>query len=255
MKNQFRRSAIMHGRNVLKNIGSALLPIGAALATIAATPAAQAAEVTYNVTQVYNQVVYDISHPDADTIFTGTLVWDHDLAQPVSLTGSLTQAMVTAMEMTSSVSLGNMLSAVYDDTLGGVLVSSFMLDNTDVFSNSGGVAGVNGFATGGTKEITDNNNAYVTVFVSSTNPEAPLTDAQTKALAYGDCTPGSLMGTGSPKTCMTGWLKLDGTAGGTMMGTAPISQTITAVPEPGSWTMLMAGLGMMGFMIRRRRAS
>ncbi|PIV71592.1 MAG: PEP-CTERM sorting domain-containing protein, partial [Rhodocyclales bacterium CG17_big_fil_post_rev_8_21_14_2_50_68_7] len=31
--------------------------------------------------------------------------------------------------------------------------------------------------------------------------------------------------------------------------------TITAVPEPGSWTMLMAGLGMMGFMIRRRRAS
>lgn len=30
--------------------------------------------------------------------------------------------------------------------------------------------------------------------------------------------------------------------------------TVTAVPEPETWAMLMAGLGMVGFMAKRRRA-
>ncbi|GAB4439762.1 MAG: hypothetical protein OHK0026_05690 [Rhodocyclaceae bacterium] len=222
------------------------MAIGTALAMMGGAPAARAHELTYNVTQTYNQVVYDASG-GWDTVFTGSFVFDETTMDVTGLTGSLSQAMMAAMGMPASVPLTFQLSSVYDPTLGGLLVSVFHQNSTDVFQGGG-------FATGGTKEF-GNQNAYVTVFVNTTDPTLPLTEAQTRAMAYGDCTDGSLMGTSSPKTCMTGWLKPDGTAGGTMMGTAPISQTITAVPEPGSYAMLLAGLGLTGFVALRRRAA
>ncbi|MDP2265422.1 MAG: hypothetical protein Q8J70_02610, partial [Thiobacillus sp.] len=114
---------------------------------------AQAVVTTYNVTQMYNQVTYDASHPDWDTIFTGTFSFD-SLSQTVSgLTGSLSQAM---SGNTTFRQLGNQLSSVYDAALGGLLVTTFFQNSTDVFRGGG-------FATGGTYTY-GNQNAYATIF-------------------------------------------------------------------------------------------
>ncbi len=210
---------------------------------------AHAVVTTYNVTQTYNQVVYDVSNPTWDTIFTGTFSFDSDTQTVSGLTGSLSQAMTGN---TASVPLTYQLSSVYDAALGGVLVSVFHLDSTDVFQGGG-------FATGGTKEYNNAlQNAYVTIFVNTADPAAALTQPQINMLAYGDCTDGSLMGMGmGAKTCMTGWVKDTAgvlSAGGTMQGTYPVSQTIAAVPEPETYGMLLAGLGLVGFAVRRRAA-
>ncbi len=230
-----------------------------ALSVACGMPVAQAHEVTYNVTQIYDQVVYngggmggmggmDMNHPTWDTIFTGSFDFDEHTHTISNLTGSLSQAMTGNTVFRQ---LTYQKSSVYDAGLGGWLVSSFYQDSTDVFQGGG-------FATGGIKEI-GNQNAYVTIFVNPDNPLAALSQAQINKLAYGDCTTGSLMGMGmGAKTCMTGWVKdTNGVLGpgGTMQGTYPVTQTITAVPEPETYAMLMAGLGLMGFIARRRRTS
>jgi len=211
--------------------------------TLAASPA-NAATVTYSVTQNYNQVVYDSTHPDWDTIFTGTFGYD-DITHTVSgLKGSLTQAMsgnTTSRELTFQ------LASVHDSGLGGWLVSAFYQNSTDVFSGGG-------FATGG-KNTFGNQNAYVTIFVSDIDPLAALTQAQINKLAYADCTSGGLM---MGKVCMTGWVKDSGGIpgpGGTMKGTYPVTQTISAVPEPESYAMTLAGLALMAAVSRRRRSA
>ncbi len=200
-------------------------------------------EVTYSVTQMYNQVVYDVSNPTWDTIFIGTFDFNEHTGEVTNLAGSLSQAMTGN---TAFRSLDYQLSSVYDATLGGLLVSVFHQNTTDVFQGGG-------FVTGGMKEY-GNQNAYATIFVNTVDPTAALTTDQVAKLAYGDCTTGSLMGMGTgAKTCMTGWV---GTAadlsGGTMQGTFPITQTIAAVPEADTYAMLLAGLGLVGFAARRR---
>ncbi len=218
---------------------------GAAVALLCAGQVSHAAVTTYNVTGTFNQVVYDGANPIWDTIFTGVFQFDADTMTVTGLQGSLTQAMTGN---TASRVLSHQLSPVYDAGLGGLLVSTFHQDSTDVFQGGG-------FATGGMREF-GNENAYVTIFVNTTDPTAALTDAQIARLAYGDCTPGSLMGSGSPGTCMTGWARdTNGVlgAGGTMMGTWPITQTIAAVPEPGTVAMMLAGLGIVGGIALRRR--
>lgn len=219
----------------------------------------QAAVTNYNVTQTYNQVVYNNSG-GWDTVFNGSFSFD-DVTNTVSnLAGSINQAMTDSMGMPTTVSLTHQLSSVYLPSLGGFLVSTFHQNTTDVFSNSGGIVGVTGFATGGSKEITSgvgNQNAFVTIFFNPQNAFAALNATQSANLAYGDCTTGSLMGMGmGAKICMTGWIDYTKPtlAGGTMMGTYPISQTITAaVPEPETYVMLLAGLGLIGAIAKRRK--
>jgi len=235
--------------------------IGSVLA-IAGAQAAQAAVTTYNVTQTYHQVHSSLVAKGNNTIFTGSFSFD-DVSQTVSnLTGSLTQSMTgdtlgvvtgTVTPMTT-LPLQYQLSSVYDATLGGLLVTSFYQNTTDVFAGGG-------FASTGTMGAVytyGNQNAYATLFVNTTDPTAALTQAQINKVAYGDCTDGGLMGMGAAKTiCMAGWVKLTNdvpSPGGTMMGTYPITQSITAaVPEPETYALMLAGLGMVGLMTRGRK--
>lgn len=221
-----------------------MLSLAAALALSVGAHTAGAAVTTYNVTETFNQVVYDTKNPTWDTIFTGSFAYD-DATQTVSgLTGSLTQAM---SGNTTSRDLSYQLSSLYDASLGGLIVTVFYQNSTDVFLGGG-------FATGG-KSTYGNQNAYATIFVNTTDPTAALTEAQTAKLAYADCTTGGLMGA---STCMTGWVKYtDGVAGagGTMKGTYPIMQIITAapaVPEPSTYAMALAGVAMVAFALKRK---
>lgn len=224
-----------------------------ALSAFAGIHSAFAAVTTYSVTERFNQVVYS-STPDRDTYFTGTFEFDSDTQTVSNLQGLLSQAMTNALpELQATRHLGYQLSSIYDATLGGLLVTSFYQNTTDTFSNSGGVTGVTGWATGG-KTSLGNQNAYATIFVNLADPTAALTPAQNNKLAYADCTTGSLMG--MMGTCMTGWLTAAGATGGTMRGVDQITQTITAaVPEPETYAMLMAGLGLVGFIARRRKTN
>jgi hypothetical protein len=221
--------------------------IAAALSLLACAQAAQAAVTTYEVAETFNQVVYDGSHPSWDTVFTGSFSYD-DATQTVSgLNGSLSQAM---SGNTTFRPLSYQLSSVYDAILGGLLVTTFFQNSTDVFMGGG-------FAAGGKKEF-GNQNAYATIFVSTANPTAALSDAQIDKLAYADCSTGGLMGMmAGAKTCMTGWVdhSVANLAGGTMRGTYPITQSITAVPEPESMAMAMAGFCLVAGALARRRAS
>lgn len=223
--------------------------VAAALAMSLSLPAAEAAVTTYSVTQTYNQVVYDASHPDWDTIFTGTFTYD-DLSQTVgNLQGSLTEAMTGN---TLSVPLVHQLSSV-SDGMGGLLVSVFALESTDVFAGGG-------FATGG-RYTFGNFNAYVTIDVSLSDPTAALDEARIGKLAYADCAAGGLMPMNLPPeertVCMTGWQDPTRSppAGGTMKGTWPITQTIApvaTVPLPAGCALLLSALGLSGALARRR---
>jgi hypothetical protein len=214
-----------------------------AVAAVCAGSAAQATVTTYAVTETFNQVVYDSTNPTWDTTFTGTFSYDSATMQVTGLQGSLTQAMTGD---TTSRQLSYQLASVYDASLGGFVVTTFLQDSTDVFQGGG-------FAVGGTKEY-GNQNAYATIFVNAADPTATLTSAQIETLAYADCTTGSLMGSASPKTCMTGYV--DPTkanmAGGTMKGTYPVTESIAAVPEAQTWSM--SSLGLLAILFMRRRA-
>lgn len=206
-------------------------------------PFAHAAVTTYNVVETFNQVVYDSSNPTWDTIFTGSFSFDDATQTVANLQGTLTQAM---SGNTTSRLLSYQLSSVYDASLGGLTVTTFFQDSTDVFAGGG-------FAPGG-KSTYGNQNAYATIFVNTVDPTAALSEAQVDKLAYADCTTGGLM---KGTVCMTGWVNRSATnlAGGTMKGTYPITQLITAapVPEPSSAAMALAGLALTGLAVYRQR--
>ena len=231
------------------------------LSLIGSVQVAQAAVTTYNVTETF----YEPETQPNDSIFIGSFSFD-DVSKTVSnLQGILSESMTGGTtgypnDTMTWLTLNYQLSAVYDATLGGLLVTTFKNSNTNTFSTGLGGDGwspQSGVEAGGTyygfptasTGIANPGNAYAMIFVNTTNPLAALTQDQINKLAYADCSPGGMMGA----TCMTGTSLAGYGATGTMEG-YPVSQTITAaVPEPETYAMMMAGLGMMGTIARRRR--
>lgn len=245
-----------------------------ALALAGGMQAAQAASTTYDVVQTYNQVVYNTSHPDWDTWFFGSFTYDSTTQTVSNLTGKINQAMDGGPGVSAWVNLNNQLSSIAVDTNGdsindGLVVSVFKNNDTNVFNPNhpsytlgsffGGTFGSNGKM--GAVYTAGTQNAFISIFVNLADPTAALNQSQLNYIAYGDCTPAALMPrNGSGTKCMTGWNGYDTAGnlvpGGTMMGTLPNSQTITAaVPEPETYAMLLAGLGLMGAVARRRKTS
>lgn len=219
--------------------------ISSLLSMIAGAPAAEASIIPYDVAVTF----YEPDTQPNNTIFMGSFTYD-DAAHAVSnLHGVLTESMTG----TSTLALDYQLSSVYDASLGGLLVTTFLKNSTNTLST---LDDGNGWAPGSGYGLyygfsgSNPGNAYAMIFVNTTNPLAPLTQAQIDRLAYADCAPGGMMGA----TCMTGTTESAYGTVGTMSG-YPVSQTITATaPEPASCSMVLAGLGLWGLIARRRLA-
>jgi PEP-CTERM motif len=223
-----------------------------ALAAATAMHTAHAAVTTYNVVETF----YEPDTQPKNTIFTGSFTFD-SVTQTVSgLSGFLTESMTgNGIDDMNKLALNYQLSAVYDAGLGGLLVTTFLLPTTNTFTTNPAFGGTDGWEPGSGFGLyygfpkANIGNAYARIFVNTSNPLAPLTQAQIDKLAYADCAPGGMMGA----TCMTGTTIAGYGSVGTMSG-YPISQVITvaSVPEPETYAMLLAGLGLMAGIARRR---
>jgi hypothetical protein len=218
-----------------------------------AAQTAQATVVTYNVTTQF----YEPDTQPKDTIFVGSFDFD-DVGMTVSgLHGILSESMTGDPiaypgDNMTWLSLDHQQSAVYDAGLGGLLVTTFLNTDTNTLTTMFGGDGWSPDSHQGTGLYygfpgANPANAYVRIFVNTTDPLAPLTQAQIDKLAYADCAPGGMMGA----TCMTGTTVAGYGSIGTMGG-YPVAQTITAVPEPGSLATIMVGLGWLALLSRRR---
>lgn len=236
------------------------LMASAMLALFALAPIAQAATSNYNVLTTW----YEPETQPNDSIFKGTFTYDSATHTVSNLQGILSESMtgdvINGYPNDSMIwlSLNNQLVSWYDAGLGGTFAATFKNTNTSTFTTMFGGDGWSpaaGVAAGGVYAgfpTPGNNpgNAYALIFVPD-NPLSALTQAQIDKLAYADCAPGGMMGA----VCMTGTSVAGYGAIGTMSG-VPYSQTITAaVPEPETYAMFMAGLGLMGFIARRRKTN
>jgi hypothetical protein len=229
-----------------------LLSFGA-LSLLATAPMAEAAVSNYNVTTTW----YEPETQPRDSIFQGTFTYDSATHTISNLQGLLSESMTgtNASDMTW-LTLSNQLATWYDAALGGTFAAAFKNTTTATFY-SGTWKPEDGVAVLGTyagyvspfNPGVNANNAYALIFVPD-SPLTALTAGQLSKLAYADCAPGGMMGS----TCMTGTSLAGYGAIGTMSG-VPYSQTITAaVPEPETYAMMMAGLGLVGWMSRRRKS-
>lgn len=188
----------------------------------------------YNIVETFHE-------PDTqprDSVFIGSFTFNSSTSTVLNLHGLLSESMTgTQLAYPADnmiwLPLNNQLSAVSDPVLGGVLVTTFLNNNTSTFSTMAGgdgwspQAGVdNGGIYAGFPKLANNpGNAYAMIFVNTANPLAPLTPAQLAKLAYADCAPGGMMGA----ACMTGTTVAGYGAVGTMSG-YPVSQKITKKP-------------------------
>ena len=153
-----------------------------------------------------------------DSIFSGTFTLNSTTQTVTGLVGSLTESM-TGPPMVN-VLLTYQLSALSDGA-GGLRVTTFALNTTDVFVEGGFAANSEGLYYGFPRATNPAaggvGNAFATIYVNLADPTAALTQVGINQLAYGDCFAGGMMG----DTCMTGyWGK--GTMGG-----YPVAQRIT----------------------------
>lgn len=231
------------------------LIIASSLALLGSLPA-QAHTETYNITLTFLE-------PDTqprDTIFIGSFDYDPHAKIVSGLQGVLSESMTGdpiayPNDNMTWLTLSNQLVSWYDASLGGTFAATFRNADTNTFwTGTGGdgwspEAGIKaqGIYYGYGSTGSNPGNAYALIFVPD-DPLAALTQAQIDKLAYADCAPGGMMGA----ACMTGTSIAGYGAVGTMSG-YPVSQTITAaVPEPETWGMLLAGLGLVGYAARRR---
>ncbi len=141
-----------------------------------------------------------------------------------------------------------------------VTVTTFKINSTDVVKGGGydvwGTDPVsdpnNARAYGEPDQNARNNNAFFTLVFDKNDPTN--TSLTWNQIVYADETRFGMMG-----PMVTGWLGMTGHidhgAGVGSMGGYPTSLTITAaVPEPESYAMFLAGLGLMGAIARRRRS-
>lgn len=225
---------------------------GAVLAVFGA-PVAQAASTSYNVVTTW----YEPETQPNDSVFVGSFDFDVATKTVTHLHGRLSESMTgdgsSGYPNDSMIwlDLSYQLASWHDVSLGGTFAAAFRNPTTSTFSTTWGS---DGWSPGevvyaGFPNVADNpGNAYALIFVPD-DPLASLTPSQIGKLAYADCAPGGMMGA----TCMTGTSESGyGLLGS--MGGYPVSQTITAaVPEPETYALLVAGLGLMGMMVRRRR--
>jgi hypothetical protein len=241
------------------------LLLAALLSMIGSIPVAEAATRNYNVVTTW----YEPETQPNDSLFIGSFTYDDTTRSVSNLIGILSESMTgsdtTAYPNDSMtwLALNNPLVSWYDSSLHGTFAATFRNSSTTTFwtgvdGSGDGWSPQAGVATGGTyygwpsesTGIANPGNAYALIFIPD-NPLTPLTQAQIDKLAYADCAPGGMMGA----TCMTGTSSPGYGAIGTMGG-IPVSQSITAaVPEPEIYAMFVAGLGLLGFVARRRRAT
>ncbi len=244
------------------------LLVTAVLSLFAAAPMAQAAASNYNITTTW----YEPDTQPRDSIFIGSFSYDSATHAVTNLQGILSESMsgdsiAYPDDNMAWLTLSNQLVSWHDSTLGGTFAGTFRNTNTNTFSTMLGGDGwspqagvdIGGVYYGYPKPAKNPENAYALIFVPD-NPLAALTQAQLDKVAYADCVklsgPGGYNGGGMMgAVCMTGTSVAGYGAVGTMSG-YPVSQTITAaVPEPETYAMLLAGLGLLGLIARRRRAA
>lgn len=225
-----------------------------ALATLAV--GASAHEVTYNITATWFE---PMTQPN-DSIFKGSFVYNEHTGEVSGLKGMLSESM-TGMSMGMDdggmtwLALNHQLASWHDAALGGTFAAVFKNADTQTFTTNPAFGGTDGWMPGSGMSLhygfpggPNPGNAYALIFVPD-DPLAALTKPQLDMIAYADCAPGGMMG----PTCMTGTSVAGWGTVGTMDG-VPFSQVITvAVPEPQTCAMLLAGLGVLGFVSTRRR--
>lgn len=185
------------------------------------------------------QTFFEPDTQPRNTIFTGTFTFDATTAEVLALQGTLTESMTGDPTASSpdhgmtALTLGHQLSAVRDEALGGLLVTTFLLPSTDTFTKRFGGDGWTpgsgfglyaGFPSGQNPSSGGIGNAYARIFVNLSDPSSPLSQPQIDKLAYADCTAGGMMGA----TCMTGTTVAGYGSVGTMSG-YPISLVIRKV--------------------------
>ncbi len=130
-----------------------------------------------------------------------------------------------------------------------VTVTTFRVNSTDVVAGGGYNVVGNTTAFGSPDQNARNNNAFFTLVFDKTNPTN--TTMTWDDMVYADMTRFGMM-----MPMVTGWMGMTAHSAGGSMGGLPASLTITAaVPEPETYAMFLAGLGLMGVIARRRKAA
>ena len=146
-----------------------------------------------------------------NSIFIGSFTFNSSARTVTGLRGKLSESMTGDQiafpnDTMRWLPLKSQLSSVFDPALGGLLVTTFLLPSTNTLSPNPTFGGTDGWSPGTGFGLyygfpdANPGNAYTRIFVNTTDPTTPLSQAQLDKLAYADCAPGGMMG----GTCMTG---------------------------------------------------